>query len=350
MAESYTPRMGVRRWTADGDTFTRDELDLSFQNIEARAAIFSNGTLAARPAAGTQGKFYLLDSAEPNAAIRGQLYYDTGSAWVMVQFDLTAILATKANASHSHVLADLPVANNGEISATKLVRADDARLVSDWEPGDILWSAATSRVGFVKCDGAQYNTGDQPGLFAKIGYTFGGSGGVFNVPNVNDKFPIGASAGGKALGTSGGSATKSLAVANIPSHDHSMAHTHSINHDHGSVNTGTESADHAHYVSLGGGGHEHQYTTGTGKRDVTGNGAAGVMDWNFGNFNTAGGGGHGHEGWSGGISANHVHSVDLPNFVGTSGGSSAANTGSAGSGTAFDIMPPWVALNCFIKT
>lgn len=351
MAESYTPRMGVRRWTDNGDTFTRDELDQSFVNIEARAAIFGNGTLAARPAAGVQGRFYLLDATEPDAAQRGQMYYDTGTAWVMVKFDLTAILATKANASHSHAIGDLPAANNGEVSGTKFVKADDARLSSEWVAGDILWSAADTRVGFLKMDGAQYNTADQPGLFAKIGYTYGGSGGVFNVPNINDRFPIGAQAGVKVLGTSGGSWLKTLAAGNIPSHLHSMAHTHAIDHTHAAATTGNDSPDHAHYYDTGSsGGHEHNYSYRDANRVVTGGGAATVADSASGVYSTSGGGGHSHAGNTNGASARHQHSIPALGYSGASGASSAGNTGSTGSGTAFDITPPWLALNCFIKT
>lgn len=330
MAESYTPRMGVRRWTDNGDTFTRDELDLSFVNIEARAAIFGNGTLAARPAAGVQGRFYLLDSTEPDAAQRGQLYYDTGTAWIMVKFDLTATLATKANVSHSHAIADLPAANNGEVSSTKFVKADDARLSSEWEPGDILWSAATTRTGFVKADGAQYNTTDLPGLFAKIGYTFGGSAGVFNVPNASDRFLVGSLTGTKNLGAVGGSATKVIAATNIPPHAHDMQHTHSINHDHAAFTSGNDSPDHT-----------HTYGRESFTNIAYAAGGSGALVATGGTYDPS----------TAGASTRHAHTIDVPAFTGTSGASSAVSTGNGpGASTPLDIMPPWLALNCFIKT
>jgi microcystin-dependent protein len=46
---------------------------------------------------------------------------------------------------------------------------------------------------FLWCDDVQYSTTTYSALFAAIGYTYGGSGNLFNVPNLTRKFPIGAS-------------------------------------------------------------------------------------------------------------------------------------------------------------
>lgn len=37
------------------------------------------------------------------------------------------------------------------------------------------------------CDGAEYDTSDYPNLFEAIGYTYGGSGDKFNVPDYREK-------------------------------------------------------------------------------------------------------------------------------------------------------------------
>lgn len=50
------------------------------------------------------------------------------------------------------------------------------------------------------CDGAAKNVADEPALFAAIGYTWGGAGAVFNVPNMTDDFVRGAHAG-RPVGT-----------------------------------------------------------------------------------------------------------------------------------------------------
>ena len=48
------------------------------------------------------------------------------------------------------------------------------------------FSGNTIPRGFLLCDGASYKTTDYPELFDIIGYTYGGSDGTFNVPNLCD--------------------------------------------------------------------------------------------------------------------------------------------------------------------
>lgn len=78
-----------------------------------------------------------------------------------------------------------------------------------------LFAGSTPPAGKLLCNGASYAVADYPYLFAVIGYTFGGSGAFFNVPNLVDRFPIGS--GTKALGTSGGASSRALTSANLPS-------------------------------------------------------------------------------------------------------------------------------------
>lgn len=52
--------------------------------------------------------------------------------------------------------------------------------------GAIMWYASsTTPTGWLKCDGSSYATTTYPTLYAVIGYTFGGSGANFNVPNIS---------------------------------------------------------------------------------------------------------------------------------------------------------------------
>lgn len=90
-----------------------------------------------------------------------------------------------------------------------------------------LFAGSTAPTGKLLCDGASYAVADYPYLFAVIGYTYGGAGANFNVPNLVDRFPIGK--GTKALGTSGGSSTVTLTSANLPPHAHTINHTHNLN-------------------------------------------------------------------------------------------------------------------------
>lgn len=90
-----------------------------------------------------------------------------------------------------------------------------------------LFAGTTPPAGKLLCDGASYAVADYPYLHAVIGYTFGGAGASFNVPNLTDKFPIGS--GTKALGTSGGSSVATLTAANLPAHTHQIQRSAAAN-------------------------------------------------------------------------------------------------------------------------
>lgn len=88
--------------------------------------------------------------------------------------------------------------------------------------------------GYLWCNGASYLRSEYPTLFAAIGTRFGSADADhFNVPNMEDRLPMGASST-KAVGSTGGSDTINI------------AHTHTVNsHNHG-IQSGGE---HHHYFS-----------------------------------------------------------------------------------------------------
>ena len=85
-----------------------------------------------------------------------------------------------------------------------------------------MYGGASAPSGWLLCDGTSYITGAQAALFAIIGYTFGGSGVNFNVPNMTNNVPVGAGSLA-ALGATTGSQTVTPT---------SIAHTHTISHQH----------------------------------------------------------------------------------------------------------------------
>jgi microcystin-dependent protein len=89
-----------------------------------------------------------------------------------------------------------------------------------------LFAGSTPPPGKLLCDGSSYAVADYPFLFAVIGYTFGGAGAFFDVPDLTDRFPIGS--GTKALGTIGGAASRVLTAANLPPHSHTINHGHGL--------------------------------------------------------------------------------------------------------------------------
>jgi hypothetical protein len=163
-----------------------------------------------------------------------------------------------------------------------------------------------------------------------------------NLPDTRGAALVGKAASG-TFGTTGARVGSETSTA-------ILAHTHPIDHDHGSVNTGNENADHAHYVSGNTGGrsadHTHQSASGSYK---VGSGSTSTYSYltNGGTTGPQSTGGesvdhyHGFSAWSGGISANHQHAVDLPNFTGTSG--------SAGSGTSFSLVQTSIVCRWIFK-
>lgn len=101
----------------------------------------------------------------------------------------------------------------------------------------LLFVATTAPDGWLLCEGQSLSTTTYATLFAIIGYTFGGSGSSFTLPNAQDKYIIGVS-GTKALASTGGGSV-TLVTANLPSHTHSMttdgSHRHQLARD--SINT-----------------------------------------------------------------------------------------------------------------
>lgn len=105
----------------------------------------------------------------------------------------------------------------------------------------LMYGASSAPSGYLSCDGSAVSRTTYAALFAIVGTTYGSGDGstTFNLPNLNDRFPIGVS-GTKAIGSTGGSSTATpsgtvsgtisgtvgsttLTSAQMPSHTHSTS-------------------------------------------------------------------------------------------------------------------------------
>jgi len=96
----------------------------------------------------------------------------------------------------------------------------------------IPWTSSSIPSGFLECNGQSVSTATYAALFAVIGYTYGGSGANFNVPDCTDRCTVNksntknlAQTGGANTVTptgniSGSLANVTLTTAQLPSHTH----------------------------------------------------------------------------------------------------------------------------------
>ena len=188
---------------------------------------------------------------------------------------------------------------------------------------------------------------------------------------IKDKFIL-AAGDSYTNGATGGAATVTLTVSNMPSHKHSFtpsgkvgSHTHTgPSHTHSFTPSGTISinGDHTHLVyydlvrSVGtansfsvnqgisryqelegtskAGSHRHDFSGDAGNTGASGTGNTGSTEPSF----------TGTAGNTGAAGTGNTGSTE-PSFSGTAG-----NTDSSGSGSSFSILPPYVVKYCWERT
>lgn len=118
--------------------------------------------------------------------------------------------------------------------AKKLVTDLNNGIVSQSGSGSVpagaqmFWLSAEAPLGWLICDGSSYPIADYAALFLQIGYTYGGAGPLFLLPDLRNRILMGAGTS-VALGAVAGSLTKTIGAANLPAHTHPVTdpgHTH----------------------------------------------------------------------------------------------------------------------------
>lgn len=165
----------------------------------------------------------------------------------------------------THYRYTVPTADAGTAHHAEVAAIDhEGNSSSDNDPGSITddgldaaeaigsvkkhaWTTIPS--DWLKCDGASYSTSapyDQ--LFAVIGYTYGGSGANYNVPDFRKRHPRGIGTG-EAVAENEGVAEGSRDNT-FQTHAHTTHGSHVGHGSHGSHNSDSiqDSADHAHTV------------------------------------------------------------------------------------------------------
>lgn len=116
----------------------------------------------------------------------------------------------------------------------------------------MMWWTATPPAKWLICDNTAYSAVDYPELFAVLGFSFGGGGSVFNLPNMRSLSPMGVG-GFINLGQIKGGVNQSISQANLPALSFPVSdpgHFHTLT-DPGHVHTLTDPG-HAHLQDIGG--------------------------------------------------------------------------------------------------
>lgn len=254
-----------------------------------------------------------------------------------------------------------PVVADNNATATNIQTLADYIDSRVYSAGDIKTSIrVTAETGWAAMNGQVLTNAivANPRLWAVAPAIWKGAADI-TLPNWNDGYVMRGSAetGGSAIGASTGANTKTLTIAELASHTHPIAHTHTLtgNTDGAGAHGHAISHDHAAFTSGFAGGHNHNIGAGNQIYYVA---PVGQFEGFVAN---------GSAGRSGAWSdhAGHDHSIDVPAFAGSTSGdpanhthgvtamgtsqpSNASSTG-AGSDTAFSIRSKSAGVNFFIK-
>jgi microcystin-dependent protein len=203
-----------------------------------------------------------------------------------------------------------------------------------------FWFTATPPVNWLICNGALLSTAaPYDKLFAEIGYTFGGSGANFNLPNLVNRFPMGAG----TLAAAGGEASHVLSVAEMPVHAHpiaDVAHNHGVNqspHNH-------PDPTHGHGASASQDAHNHVVgnTVNNPPGGLTNGGSF------FGLVSTATSSAQPNVYVNVAAAGANLQPANA-NLSLNASGTNLSTTQNAGSGAAHNNLPPYLQLNFIIR-
>jgi microcystin-dependent protein len=133
----------------------------------------------------------------------------------------------------------------------------------------IPWSSTSLPSGFLECNGQSVSTSTYADLFAVIGYTYGGSGANFNVPDLKDRTVVnksntkslaqtgGANCGSVTGNISGTVANTTLTTAQLPAHGHNYPRSAQGNGSMGGFQGFSNAGNSASTSTGGGAAHNH---------------------------------------------------------------------------------------------
>ena len=136
----------------------------------------------------------------------------------------------------------------------------------------IPWGSASIPSGFLECNGASVSTSTYAALFAIIGYTYGGSGASFLLPDLQDKTVVhrsnnkalastmGANTVTPAGNAAGNSGSYALTTAEIAAHTHTYGSSLNVGMGSQSESSSPSAGRSSTNSGSAGGGSGHTHT------------------------------------------------------------------------------------------
>ena len=271
----------------------------------------------------------------------GNLVVGTGTAQTLTNKTLTSPAITSPTVTGT---ATLPSTTSiGDVSSTEISYLDgvtssiQTQINTNTPTGMIsIHAGSTAPTGWLICDGASYASASYATLFSVIGYTFGGSGSAFAVPNLKGKIVVGidgAQTEFDARGEVGGSMTHQHSSSNTGNggdHSHNTTdHTHNTTDhshntaDHSHYSDHSHYADHSHYINPGStatSSDSHSHTTNTNNSFLKVSSGSSSLNVASGQHN------HSIN------SDSHSHTVNIATFLSANANGSGITTGNSNYG------------------